>query len=602
MAQTQQAREIRKQILYSYFHKAVLLVLAVGGFFSLIWLGQQKETFDKEKKVSVSDDVKQVVRNAAGVYVGDPLLTPGCDNFDEERTYDTREELIAVMQARAETCVWAGFRATIENARAKMAKLRHKRPFTAKVQKDYDRYADIIQREQSFAATKVQAARLYVGTMLQSRDLSKPKQQTNAEPGETPQKTSVVKAGFLGSIRAWAGKTLRAFTEARLIGDGFKHEIQPTLSDKSSSHVIYQILWYASLLLGIGASSMLFVLILTAIPITNGEGYWSSRMSKLLENFPSVSNRSFAVPLLAAAIGGGTLAGAAASTEVGGQAHLSEERSTTISAPAWIDSWSLVYTDAHTNLPPVTPPYTELKDIAKAVDGVGSKAESLTNEVKTTGAKIADSLKKVSTSIDTLAKATQEFNLRVDIMQQNADNSRADTGEVLACLNDLKSGVGNLQEGFSGYVADSNNFSKEVSRREIAQETTVAESLAQGTERDPRNPLLRTFGLTLFQVGPSVITEMAARFGGVEKAGPKEQVLLEALKRMREEDLQNEQHATCPDHGTGSTKKYCGPLNRWTFEKRLRAELWSALGNEDDVYFLMKRHFPALLRICALPR
>ena len=586
MAQKDLVWEARKQVLFSYGHKAVLLLVACAGFATLQWLGDQKDAHD-DKKWIVDDGVKTIFNNAiyrvsdAGT---EAIPETTCREPDNSKRYETREELIAAIQGRAEACVWAKFRGTVNQVREK-----------TDILNDYTRYTNFINQEQAFAAAKANAVRQYVGTMLMSRELPPKRQgQESSTPGPKPNPIPAKKDGLiqrgLEKIRGEIGA----------LKSELKDKIQPTLDDRSSTHVIYQILWYASLLLGVGASSMLFIVILTAIPITNGEGYWAERIGKILDRVPSVAGRSIAVPLLAAAIGGGTLAGAAAQTQSGGQARIPDGgNKTNIEPAALINSWSLVEVDTYNDLrkfrqlnPPPSNPPLDLTEVTSQLKDLNQRTQALSKEAETAKREVEAAVNRASSKISDVMLAAQGVEERVDHMQRTIVTARAAAEDLLACANDLRALEVQAQAALGKHMQDTELAANGVEGREELQKKTFGQTLAQSTEYDMRPFLKRTFGRTLYHVGPAVQTMMAARFDNEEPSSKVEKkALLKALEGMRDKEQ---------------------PLNRRDFEQRLLERLENPpkdLNPPEDLTLtseqikaLKDKHLPALLRICALPR
>ncbi len=577
--------EARRQVLYSYIHKFVLVLVAFGGFGMMNWLGDRKEAHDNQKwketpviqgvmhdaverlpppeestagRPALPDDGQD--QAAAGKV--EPIPAAACGG-PSTKEFTTREELIAAMQARAEACVWAEFRGTIQQMRTKIAVIANEKSAsekTLKDLKDYKDYANFVTQEAAFAATRAKAARHYVGTML-----------ANAELPPLPASTKTTNILILRDL---------------------DERIRPTLDDKSSLNVVFQILWYASLLLGIGASSMLFVLILTVLPITNGEGYWTKRIGEILDRFP-LGSRAFTVPLLAAAaIGGSTLAGAAAETEVGGQARIS---SSTVEAPTWINtinSWSLVeYGDVY-NPTTLTSPVDltaiagQIEALDKNTTDLGKKVAATKREVVTAKRRIAAAMRLANSRINDVAITVHDADALLDQVQRTVTGTHVVANDIFACVNQVQTTMGS-------HTKATDAATQAVEGRENDQKETFSQTLAQGAAIDSRGFFGRTFGWTLYQVGPAVQTMMAARLDNLNPTADKteKKALLKAIKDMRGGE----------------------PLKRKAFREDLVARLMNPTENSnskgDDLALtpeqinrLMEAHFRALLRICALPR
>src|SRR6185436_17042147 len=154
----------------------------------------------------------------------------------------------------------------------------------------YTGFADLIAKKETYAKASANAVRRSVAARLSAIDLAPP-----------PPKSA---------------------------DNGFERLLEPALDSSSDTYVIYEILWYASLLHGVVASSLLVVIVFTALPITNAEGYWTTRIGKLIDQSPGAVKRTIVPSLLTAALAGGTIAGSVMATEPGGNASTTIDQST----------------------------------------------------------------------------------------------------------------------------------------------------------------------------------------------------------------------------------------------------------------------------------
>jgi hypothetical protein len=570
-------KEARKRVLSSYGHKILLVMIAVLGFETLTWLGELKG-----RKWHLKSAPGELIRSAVSLAVesDNPTLIPNepCDVVSL-KSYRTREELTATLQAQAEACVWAGFRGTVDQVRRKNHVLDLKTDPEVNLER-YENFAKFVTQEANFATTKARSVRLYIGTKLADgnsveRDKYTPRKGTFYEP------------------------------ILRNLGD----LVEPTLSEESPTYVIYQILWYASLLLSVGASSMLFILLLTSLPITNVEGYWTKRIGEILERFPALASRGIALPLLAGAIGVGAVTGVAAETQPGGQ---SRDYETYIGSSSWsqqIESWSLVINhDDRDNIsgPTILPPVTaEILDQLKTIDGrtkkmgttLGAatfKLDTISNQVEAARVDLSSArqtLKAVGDQVADGMTLTEALSSDVSELKGSVNLAQLTFEQVHQVVDVTSKNIGSHVKTTKGDTL------QEVKRDEQQQET-LFRTLAQSAESDPRGPIKRAFGRTHFYVGPAAKAAMEARFRDLEKEPTsEEQALLTVLDDMHKDvELR--------------------PLNSTRFKQQLRERLGKIIIptktpssssdarklSSEQITLLMENNIRSLLRVCALSR
>jgi hypothetical protein len=563
MAKADLLREARKQIAFSYVHKVVLFSVACFGFYALNWLSEHKRVFDERQRI-VTGGIINVVNYAA--------QTQTCIDPGEGKKFATREQLIAAMQDRAEACVWRDIRSTVDGVRANMAEIARRKSLTKEDLENYTRYANFIAREEAYAGIKAGSARQYVRAMLTSKNFEEEEEKGRPRLERNPERLSAL--------------------------------IRPTLAEESSLHVLYEILWYAALLLGVAASSMLFVVILTALPITNGEGYWTKRIGEILDRIPSVAGRTIAAPLLVAAIGGGTLAGAMAETQAGGQERPAMETGRPIDIPPQSPPKSPTETPPASTSAGGTSPFAyragdtydvgnlnilgELSTTTPACEpaallewlqGIDQSLRTLASQTDQSRRDIVAAIERLGPKIDNLSQVGRDAKERIQHVQEVVDGTQKTATDILGRVDSL---ADNVKATLHEHEHESVEAARSLKELETEQADAFSQTLAESAESDPRGPWRRIFGLTHFKIGPAVPRTIKARLG--DTPSNEEKSLLDVLETMTKEE----------------------PLNRWAFEHRLRTKLGpkpDGLGlTKDQIDALMKDHLNALLHICALPR
>ena len=588
-------RQVRKRIAISYGHKAVLFALAAFGFMSLHWLGGERKDYEKQQKSRwlVTGKIRTAVERATG----EPL----CAAFEEQAAqedpawcikntvYETREQLISALQDISEASAWARFRAVTSDAHTKMQNAKMQNAKLA--QDEYVRFADFVAHEETYAKALASAARKSVGARLAAMDL---------KPEKPPEETLTV----------------------------FEELIQPTLDPGSDTHVIYQILWYASLLIGVVASSMLLVIVFTALPITTAEGYWTKRINELIEWRPGSAMRSIVAPLLAAplltaALAGGTLAGAAMATEAGGNARPPKDQR------AQSDQGNRIPQSPKIELPKGDPPKTgeekppvppdEVSERLDAIDeSLAALSRAITNGFTGVTGRIGDTEKtvvkrmggvgsKVNNKVSQTAREVQHqiAELRQPVSETNLATQATLKGvtDITPKVTETHQNVGTLSTRVKEHeyrrqedTRDIRGRAENIQATQLQQDKAAIRTLAQNAQRDPRGFLGRTFGPTLFKIGPLVIETMDARLGESKVPDAERTAFRNALTAIQQQQRKGEHE---PKHGAETYR---------VFKAHLRTELLASGASVSpevsatQVEALIANHFSALVRICALPR
>jgi hypothetical protein len=633
-------REARTQVFLSYGQKLLLVMIACCGFATLKWLGDQKDAEDRFRKarwkgrpdivVSVvnqatleeaepkaSDSagtkptgkqsvanvtMKQADANAATKQSANTATKPSVANTSLKQAgadattkqsgaiepcpsvigpapsyigsapsyFASREQMIVAMQELAEACVWANFRRTIKKATTQLEAAGD----NPEVEK-FSHFADYIAKEEALATITAKVARQHVGARLVSMQIEPEQRQPfKAVQGQSTWKN--VTAQLSDRIRQAAG-------------------------DDSNLYIFYEMLWYASLLTGVIASSILFVALLHALPLTSGEGYWTTRISEILKSIPSRS--VIAIPFVAAAIGGGAFAGSVTATEPGGQGRGAAVKLLTTSEPAppkmpglpdaASEPWTYREGDSNTAIfyrgggaLAFRPPLMDLGTIEASLKTLNSNSAQLLDETRAARQSAAltlwlwtmpslgdraepmaaDALRRV----EELARKQEELGRRIDAL--------GDLKQLTQEVHTLAATMNTREQTIDGTL-------QSVQRRGDRQENVSAQSLGQTAAIDPRGFFARTFGKTYYAVGPLVPSAMDAYLKGVMSDAERE-ALVNMLTEMRKEP-------PCSENDFR--------INiREGLSKELRAEKIEKV--EETVESFMRDHVPALLKICALPR
>jgi hypothetical protein len=367
------------------------------------------------------------------------------------------------------------------------------------------------------------------------------------------------------------------------------NKIQRAAADDSGTHVVYEMLWYASLLLGVVASSILFLVVVTALPITGGEGYVKKGVDELLKRAPTSGKSGIAAPLLAAVIGGGTLVGTVAATQAGGQGRgvyerasiESAARSSLIRAGDQVsyrggDIDAAFHSTEEVELPP---PAINLDPITDSLYTISESAGRVVGETRRANEKIAEVLRSALSRIAGQERAASETSRLLVALQQAVGIVQTDLGRHEDDATQLEQALAKLTSAVAEHEAEIAGAVQTVKEIEDRQADASARYLAQTAQRDPRGLFARTFSGTLYQVGPLVPSLMSTFLE--DTTDPKARTaMLEVLHKMRGE----------------------GPFKGSEFESRLRKELHKRLAPEQVKILLRQSNRSALLKICAMPR
>lgn len=592
-------KEARIQVLLSYGQKLLLVMIACGGFAALQWLGGQKdaaEDFRKTRWKWQPEIVKRVVFedtkpstsgtiSTGGATAASPAIKqsssgpspqspcPSVVDSTQSYSYSSRERMIEAMQELAEACVWANFRRTIKNATQQLEAAGDNPE-----KKQFAHFADYIAKEEALASVNAKVARQHVAAQLAGMHLRAEKPKPSE--GRT----------------AWEKGTAR-------LGDG----IREAAGDDSTLHIFYEMLWYAFLLTGVIASSILFLVLLNALPLTSAEGYWTARISEILKSIPTRS--ALAVPLLAAAIGGGTLAGSVAATEAGGQGRRPAKPPET-SEPATLGGPGMPHGpnppgQPNTNTPggpwiyrqgdsktdfffprgdlAFLPPLMDLREIESSLRTIDNTSRQFVEETRNARQGAA-----LSFALGFLTMPSMRDNaepLAVEALRQRVDalaKTQEDLGKRMDMVGDLKPLIQEVHVLAAALNARDDKIHdalQSVEKQGERQEKVAAQSLGQTAEIDQRGFLARAFGKTYYAVGPLVPSIMEVRLEDVMTSKADRKTVIDLLKTMR-------QMPPCP---------------KTDFQENIRKGLEGKL-QEETVESFMRDHFPALLKICALPR
>ncbi|HXO27498.1 MAG TPA: hypothetical protein VOA80_09160 [Thermoanaerobaculia bacterium] len=581
MTRKQLLREARLHVLGSYLHKALLVLFAGLGFGMLAWLGKQQDTERRfyETRWQVPPGQVNLVPEAVAAVSG---VQPRKDDWpcagvptSAAPSFGSRELLILGMGNQAEACVWKRFGETVKTASQKLQKLAAAGRAPHADGKVAD-FADFIGKEEALARITARAARNYVVARLSSVPLSPKKASLTLSPGmassapspktasSTPSPGKASSTRSPGTPSSAQGGSQPPSNQPALERRSWRNsldwlalEAQEASADDSELHVAYEMLWYASLLVGVVAASLLFMTLLTAVPIAGSEGPWTKRIREILARVPAPDNKMIAVPLLAAAIGGGTLVGAVAGTRPGGQGRSFHDPLTinntaakgsgpTDPAGAAVPSitQSIVRGDETNNNssttnsgwpPPLEwqPPLVDLGSANESLQAMSVSSRHLVQAAYAANLTMRGAFDSLARRIDDVDHDAAATKLEVAALRADVSRIGSDLREGLGAEGPLVQAVESLTATVSRHEVDLARASRAAGEIDERQEL----SLAQAAETDPRGFFARTFERRLYRPGPLVPGIMSALLKDVTRP----QVVKAfdaALTRMRVQEAQ----------------------------------------------------------------
>jgi len=547
-------RRARRRVLLSYGHKLGILAMAVLGF-SLLWfLGQAKQTFESSGR-------KEWVVNKA--LLGQLYQPPTGSDTDaimgrlrsldlpRDLKFDSRDQMVSAVQQLAEAQVWSEYRLRVAGHLARMRALTselsagtHKKSSQDSIeakQEEYTRYSDLVTKEEAYARAQVEGVRRQVDAAIAQID---PKPLAHE-----------------GKPDVWD----RIFARV--------------LDERTHLYVIYEVAWYVSLLIAVLSTSLLIIMLLTVLPITSGEGYWTKKVDELIAKAPSVGEaggRAAGPKILAALLGTAALVPIAKATEPGGQGHPVVERRI-------IQKETFVTEKTSPPAPPV-----EIPNYKNDLDAIGRQVADLQKRVETLPdpTSALDQLKRDVAVLD--ERTSHTHTAVIDIQpkaEKAAEKAEATANRLEGASTAIEKANAKIEDSVHNHGEETKGALKGVSEETTKISGTLDAVTAQAGVRDPRGFVARAFGATLYQVGPIVPRLVEGR---VRTSHPLD---ADVLKHYTDALV--------------AMKKVEG-LDRWEFERKLREQLRVELRQTPETSRIeneiIKNELHYLLQLAAVPR
>ena len=226
------------------------------------------------------------------------------------------------------------------------------------------------------------------------------------------------------------------------------------------------------------------------------------------------------------------------------------------------------------------------KTVVKRMGGVGSKVNN----------KVSQTAREVQHQIEELRQPVGETNLATRATLKGVTDITPKVTETHQNVGTLSTRVQEHERLRQEDTRDIQGRAENIQATQLQQDKAAQRALAQNAQRDPRGFLGRTFGPTLFKIGPLVIETMDARLGESGVPDAERTAFRNALAAIQQQQREGEHE---PKHGAETYR---------VFKAHLRTELLASGASVSpdvsatQVEALIDNHFPALVRICALPR
>lgn len=528
----------RWEFVWSYVHKIALVALAGLGFLALGWLGGRSDryvkrwTLDAASVKAVADEGSQIVKAATQTNdTATAALAEATRAIDvvaaglEEKPlgpYASKTEVITALEQRVDAHIWGTGMASIRN---------RIEPATGSPSVELDR---IIAQEEAWVRARIAAAHAVIAAAA-------PKLQKSND-----------------KVAPW----------------------ESMFDSSRPYYVIFQIIWFALLLMSVLCLSMLALTLFAALPFTSAESYWTKRITEILGGVVPGAVAKVAAPMLASAlIAGAVVAPAMYATAPGGisreTAQIRErierqERQTinnvegaktdqTINQYGGdVNDW-VIYDNSLSQ----TTFNTRMGDLDRSVRVLPGRVD---RRVQTTLDLFIQRLPRNDAALADLTAAYTRLSERVGVVEDGV-------AQNLDLTENTFTAVGRVAEDQRTFRTEFENAAEGITASQQQLHELSSGDRLQAIEADGRSYFLRSFGPTHFHVGPVVAETFLARLGG--RFADRE--FLDALQAQK-------------------------PMDRWAFETMLRNEMAGRHFTAAEIDDFMTAHFDQLLNVTALRR
>lgn len=585
-------RRARWQFVGSYIHKIVIAGVAVAAFSTLMWLGDQGSQYAAAKnrsEWSLSHDTVQLIVQEANTIVNTAAiehppsestaqqdvraeaLADAADVIQavglglrrrEQRTLGSREEWIAALEEQVDAHIWGLGTGNLERRRKASQSATDRN-----ASQDLER---IVRQEQAWVQARIAASHALIRA---ASPHAAPKIKPPAEEGS-------------------------ASSNDLATGDTETPRWQTMFDSKHPRYVIFQMLWYTLLLLAVMSISYLLLILFAAIPGTPAESYWTKKITEILGgSAPGFAAKAITPLLGSALLAGAVLAPTTYATAPGGLSREgAAELQSSMHPGVTVSDTDIEATTVNTSVT-FNEEYRSLMRFRWIqIDGLdeetfGLRIEALEKELKreipagVEGALAPDlaavrrgiagvsgQVAQVSADQRVIAGEVQLIHDDTGTIRPWADSTNRNVGTVLARQGELDGAIGRAKSA--------------ITATQTEQDALITNDRVQFVEADRRGFFLRTFGLTLFHVGPAVADGMARTLDPKGECSLPDTAPMPACARVLAIQAMTDEP----------------PADRWEFEARLRDQLTGRKLDQSQIDTIVDEELGRLLRVSALRR
>lgn len=475
----------RKKFFGSYVHKLLIVTVALAAFRAVTWLGQKSDKYASDQTAGwalsdatvegVADEAARIVTAAtidARRKAKAPLAeqtTKAADDEDNqligdakhlieavrvsllgqpERPLKSRAELVTAIEERVDAHIWGQVTLGLDE-----------RLHTSKPE-DRER---VVREAQIAAQARISAAHAMVEASVPSKATGAP----------TPP------------------------------------DWQQMFDAKKPFYVIFQIIWYALLLIAVLSISYLLMILFAAIPGTPAESYWTKKITDILGGAaPGVAKAI--TPLLGTAlIAGAVLAPAGYATAPGGLSrHETVVRERTIDGTTRVDNSQTIRDERKID-----------NSVGDTVYRVDTVFDQRLNAMELRLVEVIGKKAPLAPDLEPLRRATVQVARNVDgvshrqwRLEQEVGLIRSHTEQTLPIAIQAGATALDVHKAQQLLVGQVTKAESDIGTEQAAQNKILTNARLQSIEADTRGFWPRNFGTTRFHLGPAIADGMSKSY------------------------------------------------------------------------------------------
>jgi hypothetical protein len=481
-------RKARRQFAWSFAHKIAIAAIAIIAFERLAWVGRASDTHAKKRtqrwvlsRVEFSTIVAEAnnITQDVSANTGPKIISPSSkippttpemaairaikdvqnSIIGDPQMFATRDELASALKKRVDARIWAI--GTNELAEELVAK-----PHSKDLEK-------MVREKEAWIRARSAAAHTLIDA---------------------------------GSVRITAADSNNA-----------SESMWKKMFDSSTPYyVIFQMLWYSLLLIGVLSVSYLLLILFSALPFTNLESYWTKRITDILSSAAGVR---IAAPLLGSAV----LAAAIVAPTMGQTAPggLSREETTIRQATVYGARTTTNIEGSQTTTNIEGSQTTTNVDARNIHNGLGDQAfkDAVANLTRAmtlrVPQKVGDELRPLimntRTDLRGITRQMVDLVTTQEIMASDLAIARAKALEAADAAQKALAKATELDKAQTAMQSSLSESGTKISAVQARQDELGSNLRLQTTQTDERNVWARAFGPTMFEMTPAVIDAMTIR-------------------------------------------------------------------------------------------